>query len=371
MTIKLGVVALARPENGGTYQYTLSMLQALRHASGFEVTLYGDPENRDFVELGFPIRRFTESRAHQLMALIARKTHIGPSDPFILQDIMLAPIYSLALLRTSKPFAYTLHDLQELYYPENFSLWQRIWRRQVHSHLLGRASRVICESQQVKADIIRFFGVAAERTVVIPAPPLRQFLADEDNGRLQAERVRLGLPQTFLFYPAQFWAHKNHLRLIEAFREVVKEVPDLNLVLTGRKRDGYAAVMNIVDKFGLSERVYYLGHVEQNDLQSIYKLATALVMPSLFESVSIPIYEAFQVGTPVAASNILAIPEQVGDAGVLFDPRSVASIRDAILSIVKDPEEARLLAKKGRERMSEMTPERYGVQLKSLLQELR
>ena len=58
----------------------------------------------------------------------------------------------------------------------------------------------------------------------------------------------------------------------------------------------------------------------QDDLQAIYKLATALVMPSLFESVSIPIYEAFQAGIPVLASNILAIPEQVGDAGLLFDP---------------------------------------------------
>ena len=95
--------------------------------------------------------------------------------------------------------------------------------------------------------------------------------------------------------------------------------------------------MNAIDSFGLNERVCHLGYVEQDDLQAVYRLATALVMPSLFESVSIPIYEAFQVGTPVAASGILAIPEQVGDAGLLFDPKSVASIKDAILRIIKDP----------------------------------
>ena len=148
---------------------------------------------------------------------------------------------------------------------------------------------------------------------------------------LQAVRLRLKLPDKFLFYPAQFWVHKNHLRLIEAFREVATEVPDLNLVLTGKKRDEYQVVMDAIDKFGLNERVFHLGYVEQGDLHAIYKLAAALVMPSLFESVSIPIYEAFQVGTPVAASNILAIPEQVGDAGLLFEPTSVASIRDAML----------------------------------------
>lgn len=371
MTIKLGVLALARPDNGGTYQYTLSTLQALRHISGYEITLYGDPQNPDFAELGYPMRRFTESRAQQLTALIAHRMRIRLPDPFVSEDMLLAPIYSLALLHTSKPFAYTLHDLQENYYPENFSWWQRAWRYQVHSQLLGRARRVICESRYVRMDITRFFCVPEERAVVIAAPPLRHFLVDETDHRLEAARIRLRLPGRFLFYPAQFWAHKNHLRLLEAFREVVAEVPDLKLVLTGKKRDEYEAVMSAIDKFGLGEQVHHLGYVEQDDLQALYNLATALVMPSLFESVSIPIYEAFQVGTPVVASGILAIPEQVGDAGLLFDPKSVESIKEAILTIIKDPEAACLLGKKGREMMLAMTAERYGAQLQSLLRELR
>jgi glycosyltransferase involved in cell wall biosynthesis len=371
VTIKLGVLALAGPDNGGTYQYTLSMLQALHHTSGFDITLYGDPKNPDFAKLGYPIHGFTESRFRQLTALAARKMHIGLSEPFDAQDILLAPIYSLALLHTSKPFAYALHDLQENYYPENFSRWQRAWRYQVHAQLLGRARRVICESRHVQSDIIRLFGIPEERAVVMAAPPLRQFLADETDDRLRAARLRLRLPEKYLFYPAQFWPHKNHLRLIEAFREVVIEVPDLKLVLTGKKRDEYQAVMSAVDKFGLSEQVRHLGYVEQDDLQAIYRLATALVMPSLFESVSIPIYEAFQVGTPVAASAIFAIPEQIGDAGLLFDPTSVTSIKQAILKIVKDPEAAILLGKRGRDRMLAMTPERYGAQLQGLLSELR
>lgn len=371
MTIKLGVLALAGPDNGGTYQYTLSMLQALQHTSGFQITLYGDPQNPDFAELGYPIHSYAESRAQQLAALIAHGMHVRLPDPFIAQDILLAPIYSLSLLHTSKPFAYTLHDLQENHYPENFPWWQRIWRHQVHAQLLGRARRVVCESGHVKTDIIRFFGTPDERIAVIAAPPLRLLVTDDPVDRLQSVRDRLQLPDKFLFYPAQFWPHKNHLRLIEAFREVAAEVPDLNLVLTGKKRDEYDVVMGAVGKFGLSDRVCHLGYVEQADLQAIYILAAALVMPSLFESVSIPVYEAFQAGIPVAASNILAIPEQVGDAGLLFDPKSVASIRDAILRIARDPAAARQLGKKGRDRMLAMTPERYGAQLQRLLNEMR
>jgi glycosyltransferase involved in cell wall biosynthesis len=371
VTIKLGVLALAEPAHGGTYQYTLSMLQALRHTSGYEITLYGNPNNPDFVGLGYPIRRFTESRARRPIAMIAHKMHLRLPDAFYSEDIVLAPIYSPILLHTSKPFAYTLHDLQELYYPQNFPWWQRTWRYQVYAQLLGRARLVICESKFVKTDIIRFFGIPEERAVVIAAPPLRQFSADLTEDQLQEARVRLQLPEKFLFYPAHFWLHKNHVRLIEAFRDIVTEVPDLKLVLAGRKREGYDAAMSAIKNFGLSDCVCYTGYVDQNDLGAIYRLAKALVMPSLFESISIPIYEAFQVGTPVAASNILGIPEQVGDAGLLFDPESVTSIREAILSIVKDPETAGLLGRRGRERMLTMTPERYGAQLQRLLGELR
>ena len=369
VTIKLGVIALAGPDHGGTYQYTLSMLQALRHASDLRITVYGDPQNPDFVKLGYPICRFTETRRHQLAALAAHRMHVRLPDHFAAQDILLAPIYSLALLHTSKPFAYTLHDIQEIYYPENFSWWQRAWRYRVHARLLGRAARVICESGHVKADIIRSFGVPEQQTVVITAPPLRQ-ATDISDDRLQAVRMRLRLPDKFLFYPAQFWVHKNHLRLIEAFGEAVTEVPDLKLVLTGKKRDEYDVVMKAIGKFGLSDKVCHIGYVEQDDLPAIYKLATALIMPSLFESVSIPVYEAFQVGTPVMASNILAIPEQVGDAGLLFDPTSVASIKQAILKMTGDSEAARQLGRGGHDRMSAMTPERYAAQLKDLLTDM-
>jgi glycosyltransferase involved in cell wall biosynthesis len=371
VTIKLGVLALSKPDNGGTYQYTLSMLQALRHTSGYEITLYGDPKNPDFAQLSYPIRPFTESRAQQLMALIADKMHVRLRDVFYSQDMVLAPIYSPRLLHMSKPFAYTLHDLQEYYYPQNFSWWQRFWRHQVHAQLLGRAKRIICESHYVKTDIIRFFGVSEGRTAVIAAPPLGQFLADETEDQLQAVRERLKLPERFVFYPAQFWIHKNHLRLIEAFREVVMEVPDLKLVLTGKKRDEYEVVMGAVKKFGLGARVCHLGYVEQDDLKAIYRLAAALLMPSLFESISIPIYEAFQVATPVVASNIPGIAEQVGDASLLFDPESIASIKEAILRIVKDPVTARELGRRGRKKILTMTPERYGAQLQKLLDGLR
>ena len=368
MTTRLGVLVLARPENGGTYQYTLSMLQALRHTSGFDVTLYGDRTDPELVKSGFPVVPYSENRQRQLIALAADRLGVKLADPFAAEDVLLAPIYSLSLLHTRKPFTYTLHDLQEKHYPANFSIWQRNWRHQIHARLLRRARRVICESSYVSADIVRHFGVDEKRVAVIVAPPQGQFESEMDAQQLEAARERMGLPARFLFYPAQFWPHKNHMRLLHAFRGVVDEIGDVSLVLTGKKRDEYQAVMDAVARLGLTQRVRHLGYVEQRDLQAAYQLATALVMPSLFESVSIPIYEAFQVGTPVVASDVVAIPEQVGDAGLLFDPNSVSSIRDTILKLLRDSDTAERLGKNGRARMLAMTPERYGRQLQELLQ---
>jgi glycosyltransferase involved in cell wall biosynthesis len=364
---KLGVLVLATPGLGGTYQYSLSMLEALRHAQEYEITLYTDPSNKDLAKLGYPIRKFTETRMKQIAYLAADTLGLKFEDPFVNEDILIAPIYSLALLLTKKSFVYTLHDLQEFHNPQNFSWRQRNWRRIVHTRLPPRAARIICESEYVKSDIVRMFDVPRDRVVVIPAPPLRQAHTEFASVELEKVRSRLGLPNRFVFYPAQFWPHKNHLRLIAAFKQVVAQEPDLKLVLTGNKSDEYATVMRAIEEAGLEDSIQHLGYIEQADLQLIYHLAAALVMPSLFESVSIPIYEAFQAGTPVAASGILSIPEQVGEAGLLFDPFSSSSIAEGILKLVNDSELAKTLGKRGREKMATMTPQRYCSQLKDLL----
>ena len=347
------------------------MLEALRHARGFDITLYADPSNPDLAKLGYPIREFVEPRAQQLRYLAAHALGLRLKDRFENEDILIAPIYSLALLHTARSFAYTLHDLQEFLHPQRFSWREKTWRRNVHVRLSRNAARIICEFNYVKSDIVRIFRAPDNKVAVIAAPPLREVFGECSSVELEKIRSRLGLPNRFVFYPAaQFWIHKNHLRLIDAFKQVVSEDPDLKLVLTGNKSNEYATVMQKVEEAGLTDNVQHLGFVEQADLQAIYYLAAALVMPSLYESVSIPIYEAFQAGTPVAASNILAIPEQVGAAGLLFDPLSSASIAETIRKLVNDPNLARELGDLGREKMTLMTPQHYCSQLQELFEGL-
>jgi glycosyltransferase involved in cell wall biosynthesis len=101
----------------------------------------------------------------------------------------------------------------------------------------------------------------------------------------------------------------------------------------------------------------------------LYKLATALVMPTLFESVSMPIWEAFHLGCPVVSSNVCALPEQVGDAGLLFDPNNIEDIAEKIYIIWNDENLRQELIKRGSERVKNLTIENYAEEWKKILEE--
>ena len=177
--------------------------------------------------------------------------------------MVIAPIYSTRLLASSRPFIMTIHDLQERYYPENFTLAQRLWRGLTNRALSRAAARILCESTHVKEDIRRFLGTPASKISVIPAPPVSAFSSEHlDVTSLQRSAAQLALPNQFIFYPAQFFPHKNHMRLVEAFAIVVRRFPECRLLLTGQPRYEHQKVMARAAELGLEASVVHLGYVD-------------------------------------------------------------------------------------------------------------
>jgi len=158
---------------------------------------------------------------------------------------------------------------------------------------------------------------------------------------------RYSLPEKFVFYPAQFWLHKNHLRLLQAVAEARKELPDIHLVLTGSQKNAYPAVLHEIQRLELTQQVTLLGYVSNADLPELYRRARALVMPTFFGPTNIPPLEAMALGCPVAVSNIYGMAEQVGDAALLFNPESVEEIADCIRRLWCDENLCRDLKQKG------------------------
>jgi len=359
----IGILAIARQRHGGTLLYTLSMIEALRRlpAQFYRCILYTAADNFEYDNLDVPIVRLPNAAALLVGWLAGRSA-------FAATDLIIAPVYSTVLLLGRRPFAFTLHDLQEKYYPKNFGIATRWWRELANRALLACAARTICESHFVKDDIARFYGVEGSRIEVIPAPPislLRERVVAEND--VAAARRKFALPDMYAFYPAQFWPHKNHQRLVDAFAQVLKRHPECHLVLTGKRRDEFHRVFRRVDELGLRNNVHHVGYVEQMDLAALYSGATLVVVPTLFESISIPVFEAFSVGTPVCASRVVALPEQIGDAGLLFDPLSCEDIADKMCTLFQDSELRRLLVERGQRRMTAVTHDDYAARLRALV----
>ena len=108
------------------------------------------------------------------------------------------------------------------------------------------------------------------------------------------------------------------------------------LVCTGGRHDFWSRIERRIQDLQLSSQVKFLGFVTEEELRGLQRLARCLVIPSLFEASSLPIFDAWLEGLPVACSRVAALPDQVKDAAVLFDPLRVESIAEGIAAVVTD-----------------------------------
>jgi glycosyltransferase involved in cell wall biosynthesis len=158
--------------------------------------------------------------------------------------------------------------------------------------------------------------------------------------------------------------------LIEAFKIIRQRYNDIYLVLSGSQQNNYFHVLEKIKTLGLDSEVKHLGYVGYEDIPSLYKLSIMLVMPTLFESVSIPIYEAFSLNVPVCCSRVVGLPEQVGEAALLFDPFNVNDIVEKI-SLYLDNEETRIMkANLGYSKMKNFNHRTYSEKLLDVLAEI-
>ena len=153
------------------------------------------------------------------------------------------------------------------------------------------------------------------------APPFCPSTRPRVPADLEEIRSRLSLPDSFLFYPAQPWPHKNHELLLEALALVRERTgTTIPLVCSGAPPGHFHQVRDRAIELGFATTTIFPGFVSPKELRGLYELATALVFPSRFEGWGLPVCEAFSAGLPVASSSATGLPDLVGDAGLIFDP---------------------------------------------------
>ena len=149
-------------------------------------------------------------------------------------------------------------------------------------------------------------------------------------------RGKYGLSQPFLFYPAQFWAHKNHVTLLHALALLRKQGREIDLVFSGSDKGNRAHCENVTRELGVTPFVHYLGFVPDDDLIALYRQASALAYVSFGGPENLPPLEAFALGCPVLASDIPGAREQLGECAIYLDPCSAQNIASACQQVLDD-----------------------------------
>lgn len=349
----------ARPNYGGAYQFWLAMLKALSQINKdhYELTVISahpgwqpmaqsldlncqiiDPQinRRQQLINGFLRRLLPPSlyrQAGRLFHPVVRSVRRAGADQADLWIAQTSEIGGRLLgLSTVTP----IFDLMHRFYPELPEIAAEYQNREkLYRCECRQAAMILVDSATGFEHTVRFYGkttrnLAAKIRILPFIPP--DYIYKRAEQPVPPEQIF----EKYIFYPAQFWTHKNHERLIHALKAVRESGLDIHLVLSGSEQGNRQPIEALITALHLDRQVKILGYVTNEEMVYLYKNARALIMPSLFGPTNIPPLEAFALGCPVAVSNLFGMPEQVGDAALLFDPLSEADIAQCLKALWTD-----------------------------------
>ena len=354
--MKIAYLFFVNQNNGGVYQYSLSLLKSLTlNKSVSEITVYTRDKSFEFP--GVKIKIIKSFDFLFFISLFFSIFHIYPKVLFKKNELLISPTYSPLLFLSSCKFVFTLHDLQELHFPENFSKVILTWRNYMYRKLSKLSAYIITESNYVKTDIVNYLNYNPQRIIVAESPPIFDF--EEVDGDFVKKKYKIKEGFDYVFFPAQFWKHKNHKRVINAFSKIIKKHRNIKLIITGRKSREYDNIIEQISKLKISKNILHLENIDQRDMPYFFKNSILTIAPTLHESISIPVFEAFYFNSPVCASGILAIKDQVSNAGLQFDPTNEESIYKSLDEMLSNDHLRKEFKSKGKKRLEYFSHERY------------
>jgi len=343
---------------GGVNTYARGLLEGFANtANGHQFRLYAtnwnqglfesfrNRKNFEVIVLDGPTQSLCKSICRAALLSLSEKVYESTSNLVFRgvrelmdrdADIVYTPTTFLQCFNSQRPTVLSMHDIQQVHYPEFFS-WPRRLSRRITYGLSARHARFFqASSEFTKQDLLRHFRcISAEQIAVIPeGVRVEDFAMPVDAASL---RSRYAIPERFLLFPAQLWLHKNHMILLQALKKIEsKHGLQIPLVLTGGKYSSASRVLGYIADQSMNY-VHYLGQVPFTDLVGLYQEATILVMPSLHESNSLPVLEAAAAGTPVIASRIPPNEELTRVLHLnLFDPLNQEELEGLLLWMWED-----------------------------------
>jgi len=253
-------------------------------------------------------------------------------------------------------YIYTLWDIchrDEVEFPEVRDCEIFEFRDALCKNVLPRAQSIIVDSEFSKKNISERYSIQKSRLHVIPFEPsfgVKYFKnIKNSNSKFSINK------NSYIFYPAQFWAHKNHTYLIDGVLSLEKDYGyKINIIFTGSDKGNLNYIKDYVRQKKISKRVDFLGFVSDEKVIEIYKNSLALVMPSYFGPTNIPPLEAFHLGVPLIYSDNYDNKKIIGDAGLAVDLNNEKSLSFELYRLITDSKLRSIIINKGYKKLEEI-----------------
>jgi glycosyltransferase involved in cell wall biosynthesis len=297
-------------------------------------------------------------------------------------DLFFFPaVYSYYPILNRTKIVVTIHDMIPKLHPRQVfpSKKLRLFWTLKEYLAVRQANLILTVSEHSKQEITRLHRLSESRVATISEGPDVAFRPIQLNGQLDLalKGHKLDPSERFLLYVGGISPHKNLKGLVQAYFELTGDptFSDLKLVLVGNYQNDsflsdYSSLNELINRLHLEEKVIFTGHIDDNDLVSLYNAASLLAFPSLQEGFGLPAVEAMACGTPVAASNLGSLPEIVGDAGLFFDPLNKDDMLGVLKRILSDDDLRKDMRRKGLERAKQFSWEKAARDLLTIFENL-
>lgn len=361
--MKLGIVLTLKPYVGGAFTYAAFLLEAIsRQIDGVdEVVAYYTEELWEKY-----LSRYERIRCVHLCGEYFDNIDVLNRSGC---DIILVSCQTYLCRDISIPTITPIHDLMHIYehgkgFPElddddcyNFRQW---YVTDIYLFSAG----ILTDSELGKKQVLEQYGrVKEDRVYSLPFSV--PFYLNEDYG-ISTPPVQ----GKYFFYPAQFWKEKNHEALVKAAALLKQKGITIRVVFAGSDKGYLDDIKQLIATEGVVEQFEILGFVPDNEMYMLYKNARAMIMPSFGGPTNLPPLEAMYVGCPVAVSNNYAMPEQVGEAGLSFDPNDVNGIAKVLEELWCDDYLCKELSEKGKERVKKFSIDNFSNNLVNCIKDV-
>jgi len=284
-------------------------------------------------------------------------------------DLLHQPAFS-APVKFSGKVVVTVHDVIAVLFGQDIPYFSRKYFANWMPFTYRFADKIICVSEHTRKDLVRHLKIKEEKIVVIPEAAGDQFKPITNNKTLARYLDKYYIDSRYILHVGTLNPRKNLSFLIKVFNRVHKLVPDVKLVITGKKGWHYEELFELVRHLGLEKFVIFTGYIKDEEAPYLYNGADIYAFPSIYEGFGLPPLEAMSCGIPVVASNTSSIPEIVSGAGILLDPHDTESWVKELVRLLRNKDERARLGQKSLERAKDFSWQRTAEKTIQVYEEL-